>query len=196
MGIGLYIFLVKKLYGIVNAIPSRYEHPVLIVEDCDIDADTITEACKLCSVKTERVKTVAEAQAKLLSQKFRLVFVDENLGPRGGRRESGLELVEWMSIRFHKVPVTIITANQDISAKLWAGMEWSFILKASHGGAMMNGIHRAILKSNGVNGHGAPLQIVFVMYAVSMTWFFTGLFCLKVYTWVHELIAWLKTLAT
>lgn len=154
-------WLVTQLMGVVREIPSKSQHPILIVEDDDNDAMMLERYCHKYGATTERAATVKKAQELLLTRKYRLVLVDDHL-PDG----SGLQL---FSNATNNCPMSIVTGDNEISTRLHSGTNWSVILKGTHGGSLMEAVEDAILKANGVNGHTQPRAVVFA------TWlFFAG----------------------
>lgn len=154
--------------GLAKQIPARHQHPILIVEDNDADADMLIHYCEKYGATTERVSSVRKAHDLLLTKKYRLVLVDEDL-PDG----SGLLLCRHVP---NNTPISIVTGDSDISNKLYSGKNWSIILKGTHGGSLMEAIEDAILKANGVNGHAQPKSVVLA------TWlFFGGAVCLGIF---------------
>lgn len=154
-------WLITRLMGLAQKIPAKNQHPILIVEDDDNDADMLKHYCEKYGATTERVSSVRKAHDLLLTKKYRLVLVDEHL-PDG----SGLLLTNYVP---NNTPISIVTGDRDISNKLHSGKNWSIILKGTQGGSLMEAIEDAILKANGVNGHAQPQSVVFA------TWlFFAG----------------------
>lgn len=154
-------WLITQLMGLAKQIPAKNQHPILIVEDDDNDADMLKHYCEKYGASTERASSVRKAHELLLTKKFRLVLVDENL-PDG----SGLILFNYVP---NNTPMSIVTGDREISSKLHSGKNWSIILKGTHGGSLMEAIEDAILKANGVNGHCQPKSVV-----VSTWLFFCG----------------------
>lgn len=171
------IWIVKSLYGIVTSIPLKHEHPILIVEDDDNDAELLERHCKKFGAKVVRVNTLRKAHDAVLTQKFRLAFVDAGM-PDG----SGVDFARDLPI-----PVSIVTGDNYISTELTSGKNWGLILKGTSGGSLQEAVEDAILKSNGVNGHVQPGSVIVISWIITLLSLAMGLLFRELLDLIHRI---------
>src|SRR5688572_13830012 len=169
MNISTAIWVAKSIIGWSRKIPAAHQYPVLIVENDEHDADLIAMFCEKFGARTVKSPTLRDAREKLLTMKFRLMFVDEGMSDG-----SGIEFIDEITPKYPNLPVSIITADEEISRKLWSGRNWSIILKGTHGGALMGAVENALLTANGVNGHTQPLAVILATWIMCALSFLVG----------------------
>lgn len=166
------IWIIRQILGLAGKIPAANRHPVLIVENDRHDAALIAMYCERFGAKWVKAETLQEARMLLGKQSFRLMFVDEGM-PDG----SGVKFIDEITPNYPHLPVSILTGDTEISSRLWAGRNWSIILKGTHGGALMGAVENAILTANGVNGHSQPVAVLISSWLFFTLTFLAGLFC-------------------
>lgn len=171
MKISTIVWIAKSVLGLSRNIPASQNYPILIVEDNQHDADLLGMFCEKFGARFIKTSTLKDARELLLTQRFRLMFIDEHM-----KDGSGLQFIDEITPRCPNLPVSIVTGDTEISRRLWSGRNWSIILKGTHGGALMGAVENAILTANGVNGHVQPPAVVITTWGMCAASFVMGIF--------------------